>query len=90
LPSIASILKVRKRKLLQSGGSGSEGSLVFTTQPKDLVVALPTSTNQSLSDSILSGDLKFKTQSISLKVESCREFNFKLLNQAQLSVLLYA
>jgi hypothetical protein len=100
LPSVAAILKVRKRKLLQSSTNESTSLQVFSTSINDLAVACLTkfngkliSANVNLSEfitSIQSGDLKLRTQSVSLKVESSRELNFKLLNQAQLSVLLYA
>jgi hypothetical protein len=36
-----------------------------------------------------SGGLKSQTQAVSLKTETSRIFNFKLLSQAQLSALLY-
>jgi len=96
LPSIAVILKIRKRKLQQSGVSSESSSLQIQSMPIDeLTVACLNNfatklvSNNANLTAINTSDLQFQAKSISLNIENCRELNYKLLNQAQLSVLLY-
>jgi hypothetical protein len=100
LPSIAAILKVRKRKLAQISTTNVTSLQVFSTSINDVASTnlfkfngKLVSANSNLADlisSAQSGYLKSKTQAISVKAENFLDLNFKLLNQAQLCALLYA
>jgi hypothetical protein len=99
LPSVAAILKVRKRKLTTSINNQTVTVQAFSTSINDVTAtflsvftAKLVAVNSAMTDAVSaaqSGGLKSQTQAVSLKTETSRIFNFKLLSQAQLSALLY-
>jgi hypothetical protein len=92
LPAIATILKIRKRKLSQSAVADSVALQATSSSINDLTASVLAKFNGKLASTALNfqnSNLKFKLHSISLKVECFRELSFNLLNQTQLSTLLY-
>jgi hypothetical protein len=92
LPSLATILKVRKRKLALSDASFESASIIGSSN------FLGDTTNSLVSDislkiaSIDSAKSQNNTISstlnvLSLKIETLRHFNFSVLNQTQFTTL---
>jgi hypothetical protein len=92
LPAIATILKIRKRKISQSAVADSVALQATSSSINDLTASVLAKFNGKLASTALNfqnSNLKFKLHSISLKVECVRELSFNFLNQTQLSTLLY-
>ena len=96
LPSLAAILKIRKRKLAQVSSSTDSVSLVtdtsFSVSTKILLdgfnsklSSLSADNNNTVSTSNLSKTLT----AVSISFETSREFNLSVFSQAQITSLLY-
>jgi hypothetical protein len=99
LPALATILKVRKRKLNQISSSSDSAGLVVDSQNKitinDNVMLLITEWNAGVASKLEShtnsdfASLNLTLSAFIVKFEVLREYNFSLLSQSQLTTLFY-
>jgi len=98
LPALAAILKIRRRKLAQIGGTvtTSNNSIVTTSSngladTTNSLVSNFTSKLSNLDNSVLQKNtLNSKLNVFSLKIETSRQFNLSLLSKTQLVSFFYA
>ena len=100
LPALATILKVRKRKLTNSTQTSNNGNLTIfaasqNTTINDNILSLISNWNSGISNKLDYNDSNFtilnSTLSIFIvKFEILRNYNFKLLSQSQLTTLFWA
>lgn len=97
LPSLAAILKIRKRKLIQVSADQNstlitDSSFMSITKVSFFQINELLTTNevsQSTDNSKVLPSLVKSLNTFSLRLESLREFNVLLFNRAQLTYLLF-
>ena len=95
LPSLAAILKIRKRKLVQVSTDQNSTLIAdtnfasFTKVSLDFINVKLSSLHDTVNNSKVTPSLNKSLNIFSLKLESLREFNSRLFNRAQLTYLLF-
>lgn len=94
LPAIASILKIRKRKLNQVSSNSNlfsdETSNNFLTSVKISLDDINNKLSSLTNVAILNNNLVKKLGSISVEFSTLREFNLSIFTQAQITSFLYS
>lgn len=95
LPSLAAILKIRKRKLIQVSADQNSTLIMdtnfisFTRVSLDIINVKLSSLQDTISNSKVTPSLTKSLGVFTLKLGSLSEFNFLLFNRAQLTYLLF-